>query len=145
MNNKHINKIILGGINMSYTNHFGQPQGHALSFVNKIREALIAEIVAINGYENHIANSNMKDINAVWHHIVQDEKDHYGMFLNLVEKYDPEEYQQSLKHRKDNIMVEAMQKYEPEYDKQIILNNIREDIKGEFEAIILYEDHIFKF
>lgn len=35
-----------------------------------------------------------------------------------------------------------MQLYNPSYDKQIILNNIREDIKGELEAVILYEEEI---
>ncbi len=35
-----------------------------------------------------------------------------------------------------------MQTYNPNYDKQIILNNIREDIKGELEAIVLYEQHL---
>lgn len=35
-----------------------------------------------------------------------------------------------------------MQEYKPNYDKQIILNNIREDIKGEFEAVILYEQYL---
>lgn len=35
-----------------------------------------------------------------------------------------------------------MQTYKPEYDKQLILNNVREDIKGEFEAVILYEQDI---
>lgn len=124
---------------MSYTVLHGQPQGTPYYFVDKIREALIAEIYAMNGYTTHIANSNMEEINQVWANILQDEKDHYGMFLGLVHKYDPEEYQLYLKHAQDNIPVTPMQSYKPDYDRQVILNNVREDIKGELEAVILYD------
>jgi rubrerythrin len=127
---------------MSYTNTKGQPQGHAYSFINKIREALIAEISAINQYQEHIANSNMKEINDVWQGIIKDEKNHYGLFLSLIEKYDPDEYKEYLKYQNMDISVTAMQQYVPHYNDEIILNNIREDIKGELEAVILYEDHI---
>jgi hypothetical protein len=59
---------------MSYTNPLGQPQGMAVKITNKLRQIIIAEIIAINGYQNHISNSNMLDINEVWHHIMLDEK-----------------------------------------------------------------------
>lgn len=59
---------------MSYTNPYGQPQGIAILNTNKLREILIAEIDAINGYADHIANSNMEDINAAWKSIMGDEK-----------------------------------------------------------------------
>jgi rubrerythrin len=127
---------------MSYTDPKGQPQGHAYSFVNKIRESLIAELSAINQYQEHIASSNMREINDVWQGIIKDEKNHYGLFLSLIEKYDPDEYREYLKYKDIAINVTAMQAYEPHYENQIILNNIREDIKGELEAVILYEDHI---
>jgi rubrerythrin len=65
---------------MSYTTE-GQPQGYPYFYTNKIREALISEIIAINGYAYHIAHSDIKDINEVWHHIMEDEKRHYGMFF----------------------------------------------------------------
>lgn len=129
---------------MSYTEPSGQPQGFPYYFTNKIREALIAEIVAINGYEEHIANSNMESINEVWEHIMQDEKDHYGMFLTLLRKYDPAQYEKYEMHERDSFDMTPMQRYQPDYDKQIILNNIREDIKGEFEAVLLYEQHVFE-
>lgn len=45
---------------MSYTNPEGQPQGYSYYFTNLLREALIAEIIAINGYEEHIANQIWK-------------------------------------------------------------------------------------
>lgn len=38
-----------------------------------------------------------------------------------------------------------MQTYKANYDKQIILNYVREDIKGELEAVILYEQHKKQF
>lgn len=78
---------------MSYTNPNGQPQGIAHLDTNKLREILIAEIDAINGYEDHIANSYMEDINSAWKSIMGDEKKHYGMILTLLRKYDPAQYQ----------------------------------------------------
>lgn len=130
-------------ITVSYTNLEGQPQGYPYYDTNKIREALIAEISAINGYARHIANSNMEDINDVWESIMKDEKDHYGMFLTLLRKYDQVQYEQYEEHVGDKSGSKTpMQIYKPEYDKQIILNNIREDIKGELEAVILYEQYL---
>lgn len=54
---------------MSYTNLHGQPQGIAI-----YDTILIAEIDAINTYADHIANSNMEDVNKVWRDIIKDEK-----------------------------------------------------------------------
>ncbi|MFZ7102926.1 MAG: ferritin family protein [Peptococcaceae bacterium] len=127
---------------MSYTQLNGQPQGYPYYFTNKIREALIAEIFAINGYAGHLANSNMEDINAVWRSIIQDEKDHYGMFLTLIRKYDPVQHQQYLEHVHQKIIVTPLPAYKPDCNKQLILNNVRDDIKGELEAVILYEQHL---
>lgn len=59
---------------MSYTHLNGQPQGVALQFTNILREILVAEIIAINGYQTHIANSNMEEVNKAWHSIMLDEK-----------------------------------------------------------------------
>lgn len=126
---------------MSYTHPFGQPQGTARLVTNKLREALTAELIAINGYEEHIANSTMREINSAWHSIMDEEKEHYGMFLTLLRKYDPEQYQAYQQHLNSAQNTRSsMQTFVPNYDKQLILNNLREDIKGEFEASILYED-----
>jgi len=124
---------------VSYTYPNGQPQGYPYYFTNKIRESLIGEIIAINGYAEHIANSNMREFNDVWQSIMGDEKKHYGMFLTLLRKYDPAQYQAYLEHVKVTVNVTQLQPFKPSYDIQLILNNVREDIKGEFEAVILYE------
>ena len=127
------------GNHMSYTHPEGQPQGYACYFTNKIREAMISELIAINGYAQHIANSDMPGINAVWNNIIGDEKQHYGWFLTMLRKYDPYQYQKYLAHANDTFDITPMQEYLPDYNRQIILNNIRDDIKGELEAVILYE------
>lgn len=128
---------------MSYTNPYGQPQGVAKLVTNKLREILIGEIIAINGYAEHIANSSMEDINAAWKSIMEDEKKHYGLILSLLRKYDPAQYQAYKEHINDKSGPKSpIQTYTPNFDKQIILNNVREDIKGELEAVILYEPHL---
>lgn len=130
----------IGGLKLSYTNKYGQPQGFAKLDTNKLREILIAEIIAINGYAEHIANASMEDINAVWKSIMEDEKKHYGMILTLLRKYDPAQYKGYKEHIGDKSgPTSPMQEFTPSYNKQNILNNIREDIKGELEAVILYE------
>lgn len=73
---------------------------------------------------------------------MQDEKDHYGMFMKLLHKYDPIQCQMYQKYEFSAIPVCPLQAYKPEYDKQLILNNIRDDIKGELEAVILYDQNI---
>ncbi len=128
---------------MSYTHPFGQPQGVSFLNTNKLREILIAEIDAINGYEDHIANSGMEDINTVWKSIVADEKKHYGMILTLLRAYDPAQYQAYQEHIGSSQGPKSpMQVYAPRYNQQLILNNVREDIKGELEAVVLYEQHL---
>ncbi|MCY6355605.1 hypothetical protein [Clostridium sp. ZS2-4] len=130
---------------MSYTTE-GQPQGYPYFYTNKIREALISEIVAINGYAYHIAHSDIKDINQVWHHIMEDEKRHYGMFLQLLRKYDPVQYAKYMES-KEHVKLSKNSKYLNVYGKHsedLILNFIRSDIKGEFEAVILYEQNAFE-
>jgi len=131
---------------MSYTNPLGQPQGIADKITNKLRQIIAAEVIAINGYQKHIADSNMADINEVWHHIMLDEKRHYSLALNLLRKYDQTEYKYSLEmHGVNTAFKSPMQIYKPNYDKQIILNNLRADVKGELEAVILYEDELSEF
>ncbi len=124
---------------MSYTHPEGQPQGPARHFVNKLREILIAEIIAINGYQSHIAQSNIEEINAAWHNIMQDEKKHYGWILCLLRKYDPDQYRQYLEHKNNAPGPETPLYPEERTDQRTILNHIRDDIKGELEAVILYE------
>lgn len=126
---------------MSNTHPYGQPQGAAKSVTNRLREAMIAELIAMNGYQEHILNSNMPEINAVFMHILEDEKRHYNMFLALLRKYDPAEYKMYRQVQKEHEpgRRSPLQPYRPMYSQQIICNNIRADIKGELEAVILYE------
>lgn len=128
---------------MSYTT-LRQPQGKPVNYINLIREALIAEVVAINDYNYHINNTDIRDLKEIWHHIMEEEKEHYGMFLELSRKYDPVQCKKYLEV-KDKVKISSnikLDNYKPEIDKQLILNNIRSDIKGELEAIILYEQHL---
>lgn len=131
---------------MSYTYPNGQPQGTAQQFPNRLREALISEIIAINGYQTHIACSDIPEINDTWHHIMLDEKQHYGWFLKLLRKYDPEQAKQFLAHKKDNPdPKKPLELTNSKSDGATILNFIRDDIKGELEAVILYESDIQKY
>ena len=131
---------------MSYTVLKGQPQGSPRHFAERLREILIGELFAIRGYQEHIANSQMQDLNRVWHSIMLDEKKHYGWILKLLRLHDPEQNKAWREHAEAaQGPKDPMQAYRPAYDRQIILNNIRDDIKGELEAVILYEDEMLFF
>src|SRR3712207_1573423 len=74
-----------------------------------------------------------------------DEKRHYGMFLEALRKCDCVEFEKSL----DSIShVEIKNKplktrpYEGKDNTSIILKEIRDNIKGELEAVLLYESII---
>ncbi len=181
---------------MSYTNPHGHPQGLPEKVTNLLRQVIIAEIVAINGYQRHILTSNIPAVNEAWYHIMLDEKSHYIIALDLLRKYDPVEYKFFMTPHEINLGLEAVQNsvnisktqnsqfvsstpnssntqnhpYSTPnlqntnsssshgsgrksaassqqnrmvtYDKLLILNNVRDDIKGELEAVILYEDEI---
>ena len=127
---------------MSYTNPLGQPQGISYFDTNRLRELLISEIIAINTYTEHILNSNNLEINMAWTDIIKDEKQHYAMLVDLLRKYDPHQYKAFKYHEKVRFgPTSPIQRFDANYDVQIILNNVREDIKGELEAIILYEQY----
>lgn len=130
---------------MSYTHPYGQPQGVAHHFTNRLREILVAEIIAMNGYQSHIASSNIEEINEAWHSIMLDEKKHYGWILLLLRRYDPEQNRQFMEHINDNPGKTPIQAQSIQYDTRNILNNIRDDIKGEMEAVILYEAELNRY
>lgn len=130
---------------MSYTHPNGQPQGVAGQFNNKLREILIGELIAIDGYQSHIATSNIEEINRAWHSIMLDEKKHYGWILRLLRKYDPQQHKQFLEHKGDAPGIKTPLSNMQDTGGQIILNNIRSDIKGELEAVILYEADLHQF
>ncbi|WP_061994221.1 ferritin family protein [Clostridium sp. ATCC 25772] len=127
---------------MSYTTK-RQPQGKAKCYENILREVLIAELVAIEDYTNTLAYSDIKELNHIIEHILEEEKEHYGMILYLLRKVDREEYEmykRVLKKDEFNEKPFKIQNGDNKKDKRTILNTIREDIKGEFEAVVLYED-----
>lgn len=138
---------------MSYTVSNGQPQGKVYWYTNAIREDMISEIIAINGYEKHIATYDNKEINEIWHHIVEDEKEHYGIFLELLRKMDPVQYNK-YKYVKGHLKLESKSKNIKNQSKnnkdqsknsnRLLFNAVREDIKGELEAVILYEQHVIQ-
>ncbi|MCM1988157.1 ferritin-like domain-containing protein [Oceanirhabdus seepicola] len=135
---------------MSYTVHNGQPQGIANNNSNFLREALIGEIVAINDYSHHIALCPINEVSKVLTHIMQEEKKHYGMFLELIRKNDDmqmEKYLDIMKnhHRRRSSQKKYRNTYEGEKIHMInLLSFIRQDIKGELEAIISYEHILSK-
>jgi len=129
---------------MSYTTE-RQPQGIAKSAEGFLREGLVAEVVAINDYSHFITITENKELKELFHHIMEDEKRHYVMFLNALRCIDPE--QAALEEEaREHVNISSKEKYKDytnKYDKDVnLLVTIREGIKGELEAILLYEQFV---
>lgn len=132
---------------MSYTT-IRQPEGMVHSYDNLLRQAMIAELVAINDYSEILAYSDIKDLNNILEHILEEEKEHYGKFLNLLREVDEEQYymyrrilnENEFKYLEPLRIDHGMEKK----DGRFILDKLRKEIKGELEAIVLYEDQLRK-
>ncbi|SHI95497.1 Rubrerythrin [Clostridium cavendishii DSM 21758] len=131
---------------MSYTTN-RQPQGILINKETFLREGMIAEIVAINDYSRFISLTSNKEVKDLFYHIMEDEKEHYGMFLNTLRNID-NDHEKLKAEIKDHIQISEKYKHKfKEYStvkdmKNELLMNIREAIKGELEAIVLYESFI---
>jgi len=129
---------------MSYTTQ-RQPEGATKSVEGFLREGLIAEIVAINDYNYFIESTDNKELKELFHEIMGDEKRHYAMFLEALKSIDEEEKELGMEAEK-HIKISAKGKYSDYTNKSnkniSLLVNIRDAIKGELEAILLYEHFI---
>jgi len=129
---------------MSYSTD-RQPQGIAKGVEGFLREGLVAELVAINDYSHFIAITDNKELKELFHHIMEDEKRHYAMYLNALRCVDPEqaELEEEAREHVDISSKEKYKDYTNKYDKDVnLLVTIREGIKGELEAILLYEQFV---
>lgn len=131
---------------MSYTTK-RQPQGKPRNLANFLREAMIGELVAINDYQEHIANCSISEVKEVFQHIMLEEKKHYGMLLDLSRNTDHIQHEAAIE-ASNHVNVKCKNLNENNSKKKgsnsSLLKKIRDDIKGELEAIIAYEDIISK-
>ena len=130
---------------MSYTTS-RQPQGKPRKLANFLREAMIGELVAINDYQEHIGHCPLNDVKEILEHIMEDEKRHYGMFLELLRECDSVQFQKAIEIS-DHVSVKCKTLNEHNDKKKISLSSflikIREDIKAELETVIAYEDILY--
>ncbi|MBY0756757.1 ferritin-like domain-containing protein [Clostridium sardiniense] len=127
---------------MSYTTE-RQPQGMERNIETFLREGMIAEIVAIDDYSHFISLTDNKEVKDIFYQIMKREKVHYGMFLDALRKVDREEGELKRKiYSEINIYSKQKYKESTKVEKGDLLDAIRILIKGELEAIILYEEFI---
>lgn len=126
---------------MSYsTDRF--PQGVPISQCGLIREALIAETVAINSYQTSLAYSDIPKLNAFLLELMGDEIHHYNLLTRYLNTIDKEQAMFFKEIQKQDFNVDFKQnpldsKTQTTYS---ILSQLRNNLKGEFEAIILYDE-----
>ncbi|HEY5525067.1 MAG TPA: ferritin family protein [Clostridium sp.] len=129
---------------MGYTTE-RQPEGATKSVEGFLREGIIAEVVAINDYSYFIASTDNKELKEFFHEIMEDEKRHFSMFLEALRSIDEEE-KESEEGSEEHIKISSKGKYSDYTNKcnknTNLLVNIRDAVKGELEAILLYEHFI---
>ncbi|WP_238918345.1 ferritin-like domain-containing protein [Clostridium sp. YIM B02555] len=129
---------------MSYTTN-RQPQGVMNNIDGFLREGLISEMVAINDYSDFIESTDNRQIKELFHHIMLEEKRHYSIFLTLLRSLDSEERELS-EEVKDHLKISQKGKYSDLTGKVLkeinLLVVIRQAIKGELEATLLYQEFV---
>lgn len=106
-----------------------------------------AELESINQYERHIEESDIPELNEVWQYIMENEKGHYGMLLELLRRLDIEQAAQYENVKELNIMMPSKIQMPPPIVKKgrlEILSNVRNDISQELKTINGYEELIIK-
>jgi len=129
---------------MSYTTD-RQPQGVVKNDETFLRESLISEIVAINDYSNFLKLTENKEVKELFYHIMEEEKEHYGLFLEELRNLDKEQCklaQDVNEHLHITMKNSYKEYYSGKENRNLLLLNIRNAIKGELEAIILYESFL---
>ncbi len=125
---------------MAYSTGIVYP--NSFDMLSLIRNAIISELIAINQYEWHLKYINNDVLAHTVEHIIEEEKGHYHMLLELLRKYDSEHYSM-YKHIDKKMAEEKIEEIQPYAEKltpQNVVVNLRNDIMGELEAVNLYED-----
>jgi rubrerythrin len=74
---------------MSYDPDFQGEEGSPELDLEMLREDLVAELQAINQYQEHIDTMDDEDAIKVLEHIRDDEKEHVAELTKLINKIDP--------------------------------------------------------
>lgn len=135
-------QIIILGVFMSYTTILQCQNNNDATF---LMEGMISELTAINDYSYSLSLTENKEIKDVLYHIIKEEKEHYGAFLEALRSIDKELYSA---YQQVNKQVNITQKNTyNEYlngkeNKTLLMTSIRNAIKGELEAIMLYTNFL---
>jgi rubrerythrin len=117
-------------------------QEQAVTYTATIRDLMRLELESINQYQRHIEESDLPELNEIWQYIMENEKGHYGMLLELLRRLDPEQAAQYNNVTELTITMPVKIQITPPIVKKgrlEILNNVRNDINQELKTINNYE------
>jgi len=117
------------------------------TYTENIRELMQAELQSINQYQRHIDESDIPELNEIWQYIMENEKGHYGMLLELLRRLDIEQAAQYENVKELNIMMPSKIQITPPIVKKSrleILSNVRNDLSLELGTINKYEALVMK-
>lgn len=126
---------------MSYTTILQCQNNNDITF---LMEGMISEITAVNDYSYSLSLTENKEIKDMLYHIMKEEKKHCGSFLKALQKTDKEffsAYEHADKQLKNTSKI-SYNEYSGGKENKLLLTSIRNAIKDELEAIILYTNFL---
>lgn len=107
-----------------------------------IKEILINKLDSINTYSDFIKITDNIDVKNILHKIIIEEKEHYGLFLKTLQEIDKE--QEEINYEVNSSLHLIQKGTYKDYsigkeNRNLLLVNLRNAIKGELEILILYE------
>ncbi len=127
---------------MSYTTLNGMPQGTPITAKGLVREALIGELIAINSYQQSLAYSDIDELNGFLLELMQDEIHHYHLLTQYLNKIDSEQAEmfKAIQKQDFNVNFTVNPLAVKTKSSMDIVTQLRNNIKGELEAILSYDE-----
>lgn len=126
---------------MSYTTILQCQNNNDITF---LMEGMISEITAVNDYSYSLTLTENKEIKDILYHIMKENKKHYGAFLKALQSTDKEfsSTSQDIDNQTKNDSKISHNEYLGSKESKLLLTSIRNAIKDELEAIILYTNFL---
>jgi rubrerythrin len=126
---------------MSYTTILQCQNNNDITF---LIEGMISEITAVNDYSYSLTLTENKEIKDILYRIMKENKKHYGAFLKALQSTDKEfsSTSQDIDNQTKNNSKISYNEYLGSKESKLLLTSIRNAIKDELEAIILYTNFL---
>ncbi len=126
---------------MSYTTILQCQNNNDITF---LMEGMISELTAVNDYSYSLTLTENKKVKDTLYQIMKENKKHYGAFFKALQTTDKEFFSasQHIDDRNKNNLKISNNEYLDSKESKLLLTSIRNAIKDELEAIMLYTNFL---